>query len=77
MSLRPDEDGQYPYIQEVLAVIAAAAATECGRRGRPDRKPGHRPGRAVLGKKNMTKGVHIQVGEDAVTMELAILIKYG
>lgn len=74
---RPDEMGSIHISQEVLAVIAAAAATEVDGVGGLTANLGTDLAEQLLGKKNMTKGVHIQVGEDAVTMELAILIKYG
>ncbi len=74
---RPDEMGSIHISQDVLAVIAAAAATEVDGVGGLTANLGTDLAEQLLGKKNMTKGVHIQVGEDSVTMELAILIKYG
>lgn len=74
---RPDEMGSIHISQDVLAVIAAAAALEVEGVGGLTANLSSDLAEQLLGKKNMTKGVHIQVGEDSVTLELAVLVKYG
>lgn len=74
---RPDEMGNIHISEEVLAVIAAAAAHEVEGVGGLTANFGTDLAEQLLGKKNLTKGVRIQVGEDTVTMELSILVKYG
>lgn len=69
---RADELGNIHISEEVLAAVAAAAAAEV-------------PGVSglsgniaeLLGKKNQSKGVRIQVEEEKVTVELSILMAYG
>jgi len=74
---RPDEMGNIHISEDVLAVIAAAAALEVEGVDGLTANLGKDLAEQLLGRKNMTKGVHIQVEEDAVTMELSIFIKYG
>jgi len=74
---RPDEMGNIHISEEVLAVIAAAAAREVEGVGGLTANLGTDLAEQLLGKKNLTKGIHIQVEENTVTMELSILIKYG
>lgn len=74
---RPDEMGSIHISQDVLAVIAAAAAMEVEGVGGLTANLSSDLAEQLLGKKNMTKGVHIQVDEDSVTLELAVLVKYG
>ena len=66
-----------PPALEVLAVIAAAAALEV--EGVASLAPNLGNDLAeLLGKKsNLSKGVHIAVNEDAVKVELSILVEYG
>ena len=74
---RPDELGTIHISEEVLAVIAAAAALEV--EGVASLAPNLGNDLAeLLGKKsNLSKGVHIAVNEDAVKVELSILVEYG
>ncbi len=61
---------------EVIAIIAGMAATEVdGVSG----MVGNFAGGLVelLGRKNLSKGVIVTVGEDMVTLELAIIIEFG
>ena len=70
-----DELGNIHISEDVLAVISTAAALEVeGVSGIPG---GSRDLAELLGKKNLTRGVHIQVEEDGVQVELGIMIKYG
>lgn len=73
---RPDELGNIHISEEVLAVIAAAATLEV--EGVSSLSPNVGTDLAeLLGKKNLSKGVHIAVNEGSVHVELSILIKYG
>lgn len=74
---RHDEMGDIHISEEVLAVIAAAAVHEVEGVGGLTANLGTDLAEQLLGKKNLAKGVRIQVEEDIVTMELSILIKYG
>lgn len=74
---RPDDMGNVHISEDVLAVIAAASAREVEGVGGLTAHLGTDLAEQLLGKKNQTKGVHILVEEDTVTMELSILIKYG
>ena len=60
---RPDELGNIHISEEVLAVIAAAAAME--------------ELVSKLGKKNLSKGIHIAVEEESIRVDVSLLIKYG
>ncbi|NLM12246.1 MAG: Asp23/Gls24 family envelope stress response protein, partial [Epulopiscium sp.] len=61
---------------EVIAIIAGLAATEVeGIAGMSGNFAG---GIAeVLGKKNLSKGVKVEVGESEVSIDLSIVIKFG
>lgn len=71
---RTDELGNIHISEEVLAVISSAAALEVEG---VSSLSGSRDLTELLGKKNLTRGVHIQVDEDGVQIELTIMIKYG
>ncbi len=71
---RTDELGNIHISEEVLAVISSAAALEVEG---VSSLAGGRDITELLGKKNLTRGVRIQVDEDGVQIELAIMIKYG
>ena len=73
---RPDEMGNIHISEEVLAVIAAAAALEVEGVGSLAANLGSDIAQ-LLGKKNMAKGIRISMEEDAVVVDLSILIKYG
>lgn len=73
---RSDELGNIHISEEVLAAIAASSALEvegvsglAGNLGSDISE--------LLGKKNLAKGVRIQVEDEAVTVELSILMSYG
>lgn len=69
---RPEEKGNIRISEEVLAVIAADAANEvegvAGFNGNLAQQ--------IMGK-SQKKGIRILMGDDAVVLELDILIKYG
>jgi uncharacterized alkaline shock family protein YloU len=71
-----DENGNIHIAEEVLAVIAAAAALEVEGVGGMASTIGSEVSELV-GKKVLAKGVRIQVVDDNITVNLAILVKYG
>lgn len=71
---RTDELGNIHISEEVLAVISSAAALEVEG---VSSLAGSRDIAELLGKKNLTRGVRIQVEEGVVQIDLAIMIKYG
>jgi len=61
---------------EVIAIIAGMAATEVeGVAGMVGKFGGDLV--ELLGRKNLSKGVGVVVGEDFVTLELSVIIEYG
>lgn len=70
-----DELGNIHIAEDVLAVISTAAALEV--EGVSGLHGGNRDIVELLGKKNMTRGVSIEVDEDGVQIDLGIMIKYG
>lgn len=74
---RPDELGNINISEEVLSVIAAAAATEVEGVGGLAANLGSDIAELLGGKKNLSKGVHITVEEESVRVDVSILIKYG
>ena len=72
---RADELGNIHISEEVLAVISAAAALEV--EGVSSIASGGKDIGDLLGKKNMARGVRVQVEEEQVQVELTILVKYG
>lgn len=61
---------------EVIAIIAGMAATEVdGVAGMVGKFGGDLV--ELLGRKNLSKGVAVTVGEDFVTLELSVIIDYG
>ena len=74
---RSDELGNIHISEEVLAVIAAAAALEVEGVGSLAANLGTDLAELLGGKKNLAKGVHITVEEESVRVDVAVLIKYG
>ena len=68
---RPDELGNIHISEEVLAVIAAAAAMEVAA------NLGSDIAELLGGKKNLSKGIHIAVEEESIRVDVSLLIKYG
>lgn len=61
---------------EVIAIIAGMAATEVeGVAGMVGKFGGDLV--ELLGRKNLSKGVNVKVGEGFVTLELSVIIEYG
>ena len=73
---RSDELGSIHISEEVLAVIAAAAVLEVEGIGGLAANLGTVLAE-LLGKKNLSRGIHIQVEDGNVTVDLSILVKYG
>ena len=73
---RSDELGSIHISEEVLAVIAAAAVLEVEGIGGLAANLGTDLAE-LLGKKNLSRGIHILVEEESVTVDLGILVKYG
>ena len=73
---RSDELGNIHISEEVLAVIAAAAVLEVEGIGGLATNLGTDLAE-LLGKKNLSRGIHILVEEESVTVDLGILVKYG
>ena len=70
------EPGQIKMADEVVAIIAALAATEV--KGVKAMSGGMVDGFAsVLGRKNLTKGVKVEVGEKEAAVDLNIIVEYG
>ncbi|MEQ2455084.1 Asp23/Gls24 family envelope stress response protein [Flavonifractor hominis] len=74
---RPDELGNIHISEEVLAVIAAAAAMEVEGVGSLSANLGSDIAELLGGKKNLSKGIHITVEEESVRVDLSLFIKYG
>ena len=74
---RPDELGNIHISEEVLAVIAAAAALEVEGVGSLAANLGTDLAELLGGKKNLAKGVHITGEEESVRVDVAVLIKSG
>ena len=70
---RPDELGNVHISEEVLAVIAAAAALEV----EGVANLGTDIAELLGGKKNLSKGIHITVLEESVRIDVSVLVKYG
>ncbi len=68
--------GQIQIADEVIAIIAGLAATEVeGIAGMAGSFTG---GIAeILGKKNLSKGVKVEVGESEVSIDLFLVVKFG
>ena len=73
---RPDELGNIHISEEVLAVIAAAAALEVEGVSSLAANLGSDIAE-LLGKKNLAKGVRVKMEDDKVVVELSVLMSYG
>ena len=73
---RADELGNIHIAEEVLAAVAASAAGEVAGVSGLSANFGSDIAE-LLGKKNQGKGVRIQVEEEKITVEVAILMAYG
>lgn len=73
---RCDELGNIHISEEVLAAIAAAATLEVEGVNSLSANLGSDLAE-LLGKKILTKGIHVQMEEDEVKVELSIVMDYG
>ena len=73
---RSEELGNIHISEEVLAAITAAATLEVEGVNGLSANLGSDLAE-LLGKKSLTKGIHIQMDEDKVKVELSILMNYG
>ena len=73
---RSDELGNIHISEEVLAGIAAAAALEVDGVSGLAANLGSDIAE-LLGKKTLAKGVHVQMDEEKVTVDLSVLMAYG
>ncbi len=72
----PDDLGTVRIADDVVAIIAGLAATEV--EGVAGMSGGFAGGIAeILGKRNLSKGVKVEVGETEAVIELFIIVKYG
>ena len=71
-----DKIGEVQIADEVVAIIAGLAATEVEG---VDSMAGNITNELVskLGKKNLSKGIHIAVEEESIRVDVSLLIKYG
>jgi len=74
--IKTDQIGQIQISDEVIAIIAGTAALEIdGVAGMSGNITG---GLAeMLGRKNLAKGVKVQVSDDSVVIDIDLLIKFG
>ena len=72
---RPGELGDINISEEVLAMIAAAAALEV--EGVSALGSGVGGDMVAANKKGLAKAIHLSVEEDQVTVEIALLVAYG
>ena len=73
---RSDELGNIHISEEVLAVIAAAAVLEVEASAVWTANLGTDLAE-LLARRTLSRGIHIQVEEETVTVDLSILVKYG
>lgn len=71
-----DEIGEVQIANEVVAIIAGLAATEVeGIAGMVGTLKGDLV--ELLGKKNLSKGVIVEVGEESISLELSLIVNFG
>ena len=71
-----DDKGKVTFANDVIAVIAGLAATEVeGVAGMSGSIMGDLA--EILGKKNLTKGVKVEVGTEEAAIDLYVIIDYG
>ncbi len=72
----PSELGAVRIADEVVSIIAGLAATEID--GVASMSGGIVGGLAeALGRKNLSKGVKVEVGEEEAAVELSLIVRYG
>lgn len=74
---RPDELGNIHISEDVLAVIAAAAATEVEGVGSLSTNLSSDIAELLGAKKNLSKGIRITMAGESVRVDVSLLVKYG
>lgn len=73
---KEEKNGTISFADDVVATIAGLAAMEV--EGVAGMSGGIMGGIAeMLGKKNLTKGVKVEVGQEETTIEISIIVEYG
>jgi len=73
---KEEKNGTISFADDVIATIAGLAATEV--EGIAGMSGGIMGGIAeILGKKNLTKGVKVEVGQEETSIELSVIVDYG
>lgn len=71
-----NKTGTISYANDVIAIIAGLAATEIA--GISGMSGGITSGIAeMLGRKNLTKGVKVEVGTEETAIDLSVIVDYG
>lgn len=74
--VKQDGDGTITFANDVIATIAGLAAMDID--GVAGMSGGFVNGiAALLGKKNLTKGIKVEVGQVEVAVDIAVIVKYG
>jgi len=74
--MKKESDGTITFASEVIATIAGLAAIDIP--GVADMSGGFVDGVAeLLGRKNLTKGISVEVGKEEVAVDIAIVVEYG
>lgn len=71
-----EEMGSIQISEDVIAIIAAMSASEVEGIGNLAANIGNDIAE-FLGKKNLSRGIKVQISENTVTVDVAILVKYG
>lgn len=70
--------GNISIAEEVIAKIAGISAMECyGLVGMASANVVHDGLADLLGMENLTKGIHVEVEDDSVKLQLNIIVEYG
>lgn len=73
---KEEKNGTISFADDVIATIAGLAATEV--EGIAGMSGGIMGGIAeILGKKNLTKGVKVEVGQEETSIEVSVIVDYG
>ena len=73
---KEEKNGTISFADDVIATIAGLAATEI--EGVAGMSGGIMGGIAeILGKRNLTKGVKVEVGQEETSIDLSVIMEYG
>ena len=73
----PDELGSIHISEDVLAVTAAAAALEVEGVGGLAANLGNNIAELLVGRKNLSKGVRVNVTGEGAIVDVSVLVRYG